>query len=106
MSEDIRSYNDAPDLDPATMELQVRQQVWLLSQPVDFDEAERNGLLLRRGAWYEVPHPKELPEHIAVKIRELKNENGKLLVKIPASVAASQRLAAKIGVDWKGPKPS
>lgn len=84
----------------------IEEEVWLLAQPLDAGDLERRGILIRRGDWYEVARPADLPEHVSAKIREVKKENGKMLVQLPCSAKASQMIAERMGIDWRGPKPS
>lgn len=84
----------------------IEEEMWLLAQPLDIGDLERRGILIRRGDWYEVPKPADLPEHVSAKIREVKKENGRMLVQLPCSAKASQAIAERMGIDWRGPKPS
>jgi hypothetical protein len=84
----------------------IEQEVWLLAQPLDIGELQRAGVLLRRGDWYELVRPSDLPERVAVKIRDVRYEGGTVLVQLPCSAKASQVIAESMGIDWLGPKPS
>jgi hypothetical protein len=53
-----------------------------LARPVDFKKLERQGLLKKRGAWYIVPNIHMLPEHVTLKISEMKQSQGSVMVKI------------------------
>jgi hypothetical protein len=49
---------------------EAERQKRLLSQPIDFAQLERDGLLREAGAWYEVPNMHLLPEHVVAQITE------------------------------------
>jgi hypothetical protein len=49
----------------------LEHRVRLLSEPIDFDQLARDGLLKKVGAWYEVPNIHLLPEHVTVQIVEV-----------------------------------
>jgi hypothetical protein len=84
----------------------IEHEIWLLAQPLDIGDLEGKGILIRNGDWYEVARAADLPEHVAVKIRDIVNKNGKLLVQLPHSAKASQAIAERMGIDWRGPKPA
>ena len=84
----------------------IEQEVWLLAQPVDVNALQRQGVLIRRGDWYEIVRPSELPEHVTIKLREVRNESGRLIAQLPCSSKASQVIAECMGIDWRGPMPS
>lgn len=81
-------------------------EVWLLAQPLDIGDLERQRILIRNGDWYEVARSADVPEHVAVKIRDIVNKDGKLLVRLPRSAKASKAIAERMGIDWREPKPS
>jgi hypothetical protein len=48
----------------------------MLSQPIDFADLQRRGILSKDGAWYRVSNLWDLPEHAAKKIYELERDSG------------------------------
>lgn len=40
------------------------KQMRLMSEPIDFEQLERDGILRKTGAWYEVLDMNRLPEHV------------------------------------------
>jgi hypothetical protein len=46
-------------------------------------EAIAADVSIRNGDWYEVARPADVPEHVAVKIHDIVNKDGKLLVQLP-----------------------
>jgi hypothetical protein len=69
---------DLTSTDLKKIAILVRKLAW----PVDFEKLERQGLLEKRGAWYIVPDIQMLPEHVTLKISEMKQSQGKVMVKI------------------------
>lgn len=45
----------------------LEKQTRLLSEPIDFEQLERDGILRKVGAWYEVPDMNLLPEHVSAQ---------------------------------------
>jgi hypothetical protein len=43
---------------------QLDNQMRLMSESIDFDQLERDGILRKAGAWYEVLDMSRLPEHV------------------------------------------
>ena len=43
----------------------------MLSQPIDFADLQRGGILSKDGAWYRVSNLWDLPEHAAQKINKI-----------------------------------
>lgn len=60
----------------------VGVEVRKLAQPVDFEALVKEGLLTKVGAWWAVSDMHKLPEHVSVKISEVKVVKGKALVKL------------------------
>lgn len=50
---------------------ELKRQKKLLSEPIDFEQLGRDGLLKKVGAWYEVPNIHLLPDHVRAQIVEV-----------------------------------
>ena len=59
---------------------QINQTKLLLSLPVDFDQLEKDGLLLRDGDKFKTTRLGELPEHVIHRIQFLEQEGGYTLL--------------------------
>jgi hypothetical protein len=57
--------------DPKKLLQRLLAEVRLLSQPIDFADLERRGILSKEGAWYRVSDLWDLPEHASHRIREV-----------------------------------
>ena len=69
----------------------------LLSTPIDFEQLEADGQLIKTGAWYQVNDINTLPDHVRKQIKNIKNDGkGNVLVKLPKSWAAFQRLYKRV----------
>ena len=54
-----------------------------LAEPVDFADLEKKGALIKAGAWYRVPDPRILPEHVTTKVRKFSiDSKGQLKIKL------------------------
>lgn len=42
----------------------LEKQKRLMSEPIDFEQLERDGILRKVGAWYEILDMGRLPEHV------------------------------------------
>ncbi len=61
--------------------------------PIDFEQLEVEGLLRKKGAWYQVENIKKLPEYVGKQIIDVKDDSkGNLLVKLPKSWGKSQKM--------------
>lgn len=63
------------------MTKRIADQLRLLQTPIDFDQLERDGIVLKEGNAYHVPNTEKLPEHVAAKIDSVEIRNGKSYVK-------------------------
>ena len=62
-----------------------------LATPIDFDLLILEGIIIKRGTWYEVIDDERLPQHVHRQISQIKNDkDGKFLVKLPQSWKKSQ----------------
>ncbi len=77
------------------MARKLSEQVRRLEEPVDMDALIQNGDLVKDGAWYRVPNPKNLPEALKIRISETKIENNSLAYKFK-SEASLQRTLKKL----------
>lgn len=66
---------------PITKE-EVERMAALQKQPIDPESLIHDGLLVEGGAWWAVPDMSKLPEHVSVKISEVKVEKGRTLIKL------------------------
>ncbi len=78
---------EKPDLNALATDLRkIGAEVEKLAKPLDLDALERSGLVEKTGAWYAVPNLNQLPEHVRVKVSEIKTDkNGRVLVKFKKS---------------------
>ncbi|MBM9605933.1 hypothetical protein [Desulfopila inferna] len=53
-----------------------------LAKPVDFEKLEKEGLLIKEGAWYRVPNMHKLPKHVRVKVKEISHDKKGTKVKL------------------------
>lgn len=60
----------------AKMIKRLVEETKMLSQPIDFADLQRCGILSKDGAWYRVSNLWDLPEHAAKKIYELERDSG------------------------------
>ena len=67
--------------EPSIIKEKLVQQVKLLAIPMDFDERQAQGILQKRGAWYEVLDRDWFPEHAAARVTEMQCTGKRLLVK-------------------------
>jgi hypothetical protein len=54
---------------------ELRQTAAMLATPIDVDALISEGILRKRGAWYEIVDLVHLPEHARVKIRAVRPPN-------------------------------
>lgn len=63
---------------------ELKRQIELQQQPIDFEALVRDGTLTKVGAWWAVTNIKTLPEHVSAKVSEMKNEAGRTLIRLRA----------------------
>lgn len=66
----------------------------LLATPIDFEDLQRRGILVKAGAWYRVRNLNELPEHACKKIYELAYDAKGTKVKF-AKASSFEKLAKR-----------
>jgi hypothetical protein len=54
---------------------ELRQTAAVLATPIEFDALITDGILRKRGEWYEIVELARLPEHARVKIRAVRAPN-------------------------------
>lgn len=59
---------------PPTIE-QLRHLAEMLATPIDFDQLVADGILRKRGAWWEVLDWNRLPEHARQKVQAVMTGN-------------------------------
>ncbi len=82
--------------EPSIIKEKLVQQVKLLAIPMDFDERQAQGILQKRGAWYEVLDRDWFPEHAAVRVTEMQCTGKRLLVKFQKSTKAMEKLRKRL----------
>jgi hypothetical protein len=53
-----------------------------LAEPVDFEDLEKKGALVKEGVWYRVLDSRKLPEHVWVKMYGIAQDSKGVKVKI------------------------
>ena len=82
--------------EPSIIKEKLVQQVKLLAIPMDFDELQAQGILQKRGAWYEVLDRDWLPEHAADRVTEMQFTGKRFLVKFQKSTKAMEKLHKRL----------
>ena len=54
---------------------EIRRAAEMLATPIDFDQLVADGVLRRRGAWWEILDWQRLPEHAEYKIQNVMTGN-------------------------------
>ena len=68
----------------------------MLSQPIDFADLKKRGVLRKEGAWYWVPNFDDLPEHAAQRIEELLWDGENISVKFDDAASSYKQLAREL----------
>jgi hypothetical protein len=87
------------DIEKFVLDLRTLQaEVAKLTEHIDLDTLENDGLISRVGAWYAVENIHHLPDPARVKISDQKIVKGRLLVKFKKSsdFTRSQKKLGKI----------
>ncbi len=65
--------------------------------PIDYEKLEADGVLQKKGAWYQVKDIRTLPEYIGGQVTAVKNDSkGNCFVKLPKSWKKAQQLYKKV----------
>jgi hypothetical protein len=84
----------------ANLRAKLVRTVSLLSQDIDFKGLEESGLLKKIGAWYRTPSVKTLPDHVALRIQEIKFAEGSTLVKLE-KITVIRKMATRLGLETR-----
>ena len=78
----------------------ISAETKILAKPIDFKDLESKGILIKEGAWYRVSDFKNLPEHVRVKVFEIRKDDKGIKVKleISSSVNKYTRIFEKLGL--------
>lgn len=79
--------NESNEADKAQLKEQLKQIVEWLATPIDFEQLVTDGVLKKRGAWWEVLDWKRLPEHANQKVHTVATGN---LVKFSKHLTGSK----------------
>ena len=92
-------------MDPDELLKKLVTETRMLSQPIDFAELERRGVISKAGkTWYRLHNPHDLPEHAAKKIREVVQDANGIRVKFEGTFQYErlakrfEKMAAKKGL--------
>jgi hypothetical protein len=69
----IRKTDEEFRMDNGKLRRQLREEAELLAIPIDFDQLVKDGILKKRGAWWELLDIGRLPEHARCNIKAFKS---------------------------------
>lgn len=64
----VNDMKSKPDQSKGLEIEDVKKQINLIAQPINFEELEKSGQLVKDGAWFRVKNIHLLPEHVVAKI--------------------------------------
>jgi len=73
----------------------LKTELTQLAKPVDLEELEAQGIIAKRGAWYRLLRPNELPSNVSKRITAISQDSKGVKIKISKS-SKFERLAAKV----------
>ncbi len=75
----------------------IIQAVKELATPIDFSQLIADGILAKKGTWYEVIDWKRLPPHANRQVQQIDQaSDGKMLVKFKDTSKSAQKLYKKM----------
>jgi hypothetical protein len=64
--------------------------VRLLAEPIDFEGLIESGVMRKSGRWYEIKNVHDLPDHVRLKISEIKSQGNLSAVKFSGTARAEK----------------
>lgn len=75
---------------------EVRQGIFEIAIPIDFDQLINDGVLVKEGAWYRVLDMNRLPKHASMKIKTIESGPKGVRLKFYPVTKSTMRLAEKL----------
>jgi hypothetical protein len=83
------------------LEMQLKEKIKKLAEPVDFDAFEKDGVLKKKGAWYLVLQYDKLPKHVTDRIVSIQaDKQGRVTaLKFSKPTKRLQKLSDKLNAE-------
>lgn len=91
----VRAAEDFTRLvrNPDALLLRLLHETRMLSQPIDFADLEKRGVIRKEGEWYRVASLDDLPERVAKRIQEMLCDGESTWVKFDDAASSYEELA-------------
>jgi hypothetical protein len=85
----------ASEIDLREMQKRWRETMQKLTTPIDFEKLEKDGVLVKKGAWYRVANMAAVPEYVGLQAVEMKWDGSAFYWKFPRQRAKSKPTKSK-----------